>query len=73
MSNVDKICKNCKFWGEYYYEGNTLCNYAKWVEKTDNIKEDDFAYFATASDDYDLDAGIKTGPLFGCNKFQSKE
>ena len=65
-------CKDCKFWEEHQdgrKEWNT-CEAADWVEYGDVIGESDIAIYATALDDTGLMTGLKTGPMFGCVKFQ---
>ena len=61
-------CKDCKYWETRY---NTHeCLLPEWVEVEGNAEEDGMAFYADAADDTNLHAGLKTGPLFGCNKFE---
>lgn len=68
-------CKDCKFW-EYHYdiwrkEWHT-CEAVDGVYYSDKIPDDSFAIYAEADDDSGLNSGLKTGPLFGCIKFQER-
>ena len=62
-------CKNCRFWEHHINmrgkEWHT-CERSKWVDETEEIGDTDLAFFAHSADDHGLDAGIKTGPEFGC-------
>jgi len=58
-------CKDCKFWDKR----DTECNHIDWIEDNKSMKGNNFALFATASDDQGLTAKFKTGPLFGCVQF----
>lgn len=66
-------CKDCKYWdahlGDRGVTWNT-CARLDWVDVADKIGDDEAAIYADASDDSGLDAGLKTGPLFGCIKFE---
>lgn len=67
-------CKDCKFW-ESHFDGRKewhTCEAADWVDREDKIGEEGFALYAEALDDSGLMAGLKTGPLFGCIKFQPR-
>ncbi len=67
-------CKNCKYWEAHLDTRNRdwhTCEAPAWVEYHAPIGEADFAIFADAHDDSGLMAGLKTGPLFGCVKFQA--
>ena len=69
------FCKDCKFW-ESHWDGRktwNICQVADWVSQDYKVADDEIAYYADASDDSGLDAGIKTGPLFGCIKFEAKK
>lgn len=46
------------------------CEAPEWVGYGDKIDDDGFAIFAEASDDHGLNCGLKTGPMFGCVKFE---
>lgn len=62
-------CKDCKFWGASDQE----CNLAEWIEALDALEDDSFGFYADADDDQGLQAGVVTGPLFGCLKFKPLE
>lgn len=65
-------CKDCKYW-EAHNDGRNrwnTCEAADWVYYKDKIGDSDIAIFADASDDTGLDCGLKTGPMFGCVKYQ---
>ena len=68
-------CKDCRFW-ESHVNGHdtaaTTCEAAGWVRYDQKLNDDSFAVYADANDDQGLEAGLKTGPLFGCVKFQQK-
>lgn len=70
-------CKDCKHWE--YHEDNWG---GKWHEcgavdsdkqAAGDVKDADFVVYAEAHDDSGMQSGLKTGPLFGCIKFQAKE
>lgn len=66
-------CKNCKFWTHTgAYKGKTasgVCDRIDW--DNDNPPPDgDAILFADALDDSGLRAELRTGPDFGCLKFQ---
>lgn len=67
-------CKDCKHW--HVALGHTTWNTCEavdsGVEHDQVIPDDSFAMYADASDDSGLDYGLKTGPLFGCIKFQPR-
>jgi len=60
-------CKDCKNWDKNYH----TCD-VDWVNQNKLIVEDNFALYADAHDDSGLQAGLKTGPMFGCVKFKLK-
>ena len=65
-------CKDCKHWESHIDTRNRswhTCEAANWVERDSKIGDDDLAIYADANDDSGLDAGLKTGPMFGCVKF----
>lgn len=67
-------CKDCKYW-ESYWDGRktwNTCEVADWVGQTDAIADDAIALYADALDDSGLEAGMKTGPMFGCIKFVAR-
>lgn len=62
-------CKNCRFWKHHTDQWNNswnACGMVAWVGRNEKIEETGFALYADASDDTGLDAGLKTGPEFGC-------
>ena len=70
-------CKDCKFWERFGHDGTekfSQCNLPNWVDYGSrvitNMTESDIAFYADASDDTGLHAGILTGALFGCIKFK---
>lgn len=68
-------CKNCKYWDSHTdMRGKSwnTCEVAAWVDRAAVIADNAIAIYADASDDSGLDAGIKTGPMFGCIKFVGK-
>lgn len=68
-------CKDCKFWEfrvDMYNKSWNTCEAVAWVDYDSRIGDDSFAIYASASDDSGLEAGLKTGPMFGCNKFQER-
>lgn len=78
---MKKLCKNCRFWGEYRLgacnavqaeiEISSPPNHLyRLTFKTNEI--DSFGVYADADDDSGLQAELITGPEFGCNKFRSK-
>lgn len=73
-------CKDCKFWeshtDQWYKSWNkswNACEAVNWVNRSEKISDSSFAIYADASDDSGLDAGLKTGPMFGCIKFEQKK
>ena len=66
-------CKDCRFWESHTDSWNKTwrtCEAADWVARDDKIADDAFAIYAEALDDSGLEAGMKTGPMFGCVRFQ---
>lgn len=69
-------CKDCKYWELHTAVFNKqwqTCEAPTWREYSDKIAEDDFAIYADASDDSGLKCGLKTGPMFGCDRFQQRK
>ena len=64
-----KVCKTCKRWDRH----DTECNAVEWEMENKNQSGDNFAIFATASDDQGLIAKLKTGPLFGCVYWEARK
>lgn len=66
-------CKDCRHW-EHHIDMRgkrwSTCNAVEWVAYDASIDERGSAIFADAHDDSGLDAGLKTGPMFGCVQFQ---
>jgi hypothetical protein len=66
-------CKNCKFWKHHendYGKKWNSCEVAGWGERGDKFSSDALAIFVHVHDDSGLEAGLMTGPEFGCIKFQ---
>ena len=66
-------CKDCKHW--HVALGHTTWNTCEGVDSAEydeKIPDDGFAMYASAHDDSGLESGLKTGPMFGCIKFQPK-
>ncbi len=61
-------CKDCRHWWQHGNEWNT-CNAVDWVAFDEPIDASIAAIYADAHDDSGLDAGLKTGPMFGCVQF----
>jgi hypothetical protein len=65
-------CGDCKYWENHTDMWNkswNTCEAAKWVDRDEKIGENEFAVYADCADDHGLNAGLKTGPMFGCIKF----
>lgn len=60
------ICKDCKFWR------NKECIIARYVDREGRLLRDDFGIYVYARDDSGLTYALRTGPEFGCVRFQSK-
>lgn len=60
-------CKDCQHWDREFHPGE--CNAPKWLDDREKPEDDKAGFYAKASDDTGLDAGFRTGPLFGCIKF----
>lgn len=68
-------CKDCRYWESHVdMRGNSwnTCNAADWVSRSHKVDGADFAIYAEAHYDSGLDAGLKTGPMFGCVQFKLK-
>jgi len=68
-------CKDCRNWEQRHDIQNrkwSECNAVDWVVKGENIGDADMALYAEAHDDSDLNAGLKTGAMFGCVQFQKR-
>ena len=68
-------CKDCNYWDSHVDTRNKswhTCEASDWVERDATIGDEDLAVYASATDDTGLDAGLKTGPMFGCVKFQPR-
>lgn len=66
-------CKDCKHWKAHtdtYNKRWNTCEAPDWVDYDDKISDDDFAIYADAHDDSGLECGLKTGPMFRCDKFE---
>lgn len=66
-------CKDCKNWdaGAFHCEAPSWVNH--FPEGQWSPGEAGIALAVMASDDQGLDVGLKTGPMFGCTKFESKQ
>jgi hypothetical protein len=64
---MEKICKNCKMWGDYIPE---TCDYLSGIGANEGAKR--FEIISSADDDQGLEAFLKTGPEFGCVHFVTK-
>lgn len=71
-------CKDCHYWeqgtdryGKKYVYG--YCDRVAWMDRFDKVPDDGFVIHADASDDTGLDAGLKTGPMFGCTQFKARD
>lgn len=65
-------CKDCRFWDNNWYMGE--CRLIDSVEDSESsVPDNGIAYYATANDDCGLSSGVKTGKLFGCIHFQTKD
>lgn len=68
-------CKDCKYWEAHIDMRNkqwNSCEAARWVDFDEQIGDTDLAVYADAIDDSGLQCGIKTGPMFGCVKYQQR-
>ena len=66
-------CKDCKFWEQHVDFYNTkwrTCEAADFADYVDQVADDAFAVYADAADDTGLVWWVKTGPMFGCVKFE---
>lgn len=66
-------CKDCKHWEIYDLREKPKwaeCGLPSWTSRGSDIEEDTVAIYADACDDTGLDAGLKTGRMFGCLKFR---
>lgn len=68
-------CKDCKHWHQAlgHVHWNTCEAANTEVDYDTPMPEDGFGLYAHVNDDCGLSAGVKTGPLFGCIKFQARE
>ena len=66
---IDKRCKNCRF----YTPSVRICARAEWKDMDVPVQEDTLTFYAHASDEQGLDAGIRPGPEFGCVLFTQKK
>lgn len=66
-------CKDCKHWHVALGHSTwNTCEYPDTVPYDHKIADDDVALYADAHDDSGLEHGMKTGPMFGCIKFQAR-
>lgn len=76
IKTLEGHCKDCKYWETHVDDWNkqwTTCEAVSWVDYAEKIPEDGLAIYADANDDSGLDAGLKTGPMFGCVKFSARK
>jgi hypothetical protein len=74
-------CKDCVHWESHigtqwdHMQGKSwnTCEAAGWANRGDKIVGDELAIYADASDDTGLEAGLMTGPLFGCIRFLAED
>ena len=67
-----KHCKDCKFWSVNtvaLQKPWTTCERLDWVPINHPLAEDNAALYSDAGED----TGLKTGPMFGCVKFQPRD
>lgn len=62
-------CKDCKKWSKATNE----CYLASWEPQNIKLKDNEIIFFADAADDSGLMAGVRTGPNFGCIRFEEKK
>lgn len=68
-------CKDCKHWHTQIHNGIepvSTCKLPRVVDYDTKIAENELAVYAQANDEWGLIAGLKTGPMFGCIKFQER-
>lgn len=58
-------CKDCIYWNFIEEE----C-YVDWISESESIGNDSMGIYADADDDSNLRCGLKTGPMFGCIRFE---
>lgn len=63
-------CQNCKWWGR---DEEQECSKVGEACKTEQVGPDGFAIYAGALDDSGLVVQLRTGPFFGCQKFEQKK
>ncbi len=61
-------CKDCHKWDE----DDGTCRLPDWIDGDDKLAGDSMAVCAMAADDQGLDVWLRTGPMFGCVQFQSR-
>ena len=67
-------CKNCTYWvmrTDQWNKSWTECGAADWRSREEPVEGEDLVYWADAHDDHGLDAGVMTGPDFGCVKWRA--
>ena len=68
-------CKDCKSWGEInlMFKGSwNECTAADQLDRSVTLPENGLAVYAEILDDHGLETGLRTGPMFGCVKFQQR-
>jgi hypothetical protein len=64
---MDGRCKNCRFWDD------GVCDGGDWEENP--LRDNSRLFFidVTVADDHNLNVKLKTGPEFGCVRFEPRE
>jgi hypothetical protein len=68
-------CQDCLVWKERTTRLGTrfgVCDITELDDPESAIGDSDMAIFAVVHDDSGLYVGLKTGPMFGCVKFQAR-
>ena len=69
-------CKDCSHWDEFFTQadGSAECLRMRVISSGDNISsEEESAIWYKVSDDTGLDIQLRTGPHFGCSKFEQQD
>ena len=68
---MERICKNCRWWRD----GD--CDRIDQIDlhgtRDEKLSDDDSRIEWSAADDHGLSISLRTGPNFGCVKFEAKE
>ena len=68
---IPQICKNCHWWVQDYY--NECARFGFTDDRHEAPPADELLVLVSVSDDYGLRVGMKTGPDFGCVKFEPQK